>query len=122
MFVFVFLSFSLFNITLFTMMRRWVCAVFHLRIANRMVKDSYCRGGIVHIRVGCSRALFVRRESPKALWRFRVSTSNSQVAVHGRILTRLFVISIILTLNKIFEYVKMTIFSRPSGSPNPKAL
>ena len=34
----------------------------------------------------------------------------------GCIYTRQFVILIILTLNKIFEYVKMTIFSRPIGS------
>ena len=34
-----------------------------------------------------------------------------QVAVHGRILTRIFVIFIILTLNKIFEYMKMTILA-----------
>ena len=39
-----------------------------------------------------------------------------QVAGHGRPLTRKFVIFIILALNKIFEYVEMTIFSRPSGS------
>ena len=39
-----------------------------------------------------------------------------QVAVLGRPLTRKFVIFIILTLNKIFEYVEMTISSRPSGS------
>jgi hypothetical protein len=40
-----------------------------------------------------------------------------QVAVLGRPPTRPFVISIILTLNKIFEYVEMTIFSSPIGSP-----
>ena len=50
---------------------------FRLRIANCVEEDSYCRGGIVHIRGGCSRALFERRRRPKALWRFRVSTSNS---------------------------------------------
>ena len=49
----------------------------HVRIANQMVMDSYCRGGIVHIRCGCSSALVVRPYSSKALWRFRVSTSNS---------------------------------------------
>ena len=47
------------------------------RIANHMVMDSCCRGGIVDTRGGCSRALFVRRQSSKALWRFRASTSNS---------------------------------------------
>ena len=35
-----------------------------------------------------------------------------QVAVHGRKLTRPCVILIILALNKIFEYMKMTIVSR----------
>ena len=53
------------------------CVALHVRIANRLVTDSCCRGGIVHIRGGCSRALFVRRRRSKALWRFRVSTSNS---------------------------------------------
>ena len=44
-----------------------------------------------------------------------------QVAVHGRQLTRTCVIFIKLTLNKIFEYMKMTIFSRPSGNfPIPR--
>ena len=47
------------------------------RIANLLVEDSCCRGGIVHIRGGRSRALLVRPKSPKALWRFRASTSNS---------------------------------------------
>ena len=49
----------------------------HLRIANHLVMDSYCRGGIVHIRVGCSCVRSIRPESSTALWRFRVSTSNS---------------------------------------------
>ena len=53
------------------------CVALHVRIANRVVMDSCCRGGIVHIRFGCSRALLVRRPRPKALWRFRASTSNS---------------------------------------------
>jgi len=39
-----------------------------------------------------------------------------QVAVHDRQLTRTFAILIILALNKIFEYVEMTIVSRPIGS------
>ena len=47
------------------------------RIANHMVMDSCCRGGIVDTRGGCSRALFVPPKSPKAIWRFRASTSNS---------------------------------------------
>ena len=53
------------------------CITLHVRIANRVVIGSCCRGGIVHIRGGCSRAQIERPESPKALWRFRVSTSNS---------------------------------------------
>ena len=51
-------------------------ATFHLRIANRVGEDSCCRGGIVNTRGGCSRALLVQPNSPKALWRFRVSTSD----------------------------------------------
>ena len=47
------------------------------RIANQMVMGSRCRGGIVHSRGGCSRARTRTAPSPKALWRFRVSTSNS---------------------------------------------
>ena len=54
-----------------------VHGVLHVRIANRVVMDSCCRGGIVHSRRGCSCVLLVRPNSPKALWRFRVSTANS---------------------------------------------
>ena len=54
------------------------CITFHLRTANRLVTDSRCRGGIVNILGGSSRALFVQRKNPTALWRFRVRTSNSQ--------------------------------------------
>ena len=57
--------------------RRTRRITFRLRIANRMGEDSWCRGGIVHSRGGCSRALLERRPRPKALWRFRASTSNS---------------------------------------------
>ena len=49
----------------------------HLRIANRVGEDSRCRGSIVHIRGGSSCELLERRSRPKALWRFRASTSNS---------------------------------------------
>jgi hypothetical protein len=59
------------------MMMIRTCAILHIRIANHLVMDSCCRGGIVRIRGGCSRALLVRPNSPKALWRFRASTSNS---------------------------------------------
>ena len=55
-----------------------MCAALHVRIANLVVKGSRCRGGIVNTRGGCSRARSVRRDSPKALWRFRASTSNSR--------------------------------------------
>ena len=48
-----------------------------VRIANWTGEDSRCRGGIVHIRGGCSCVRGIRRPRPKALWRFRVSTSNS---------------------------------------------
>ena len=48
-----------------------------VRIANHMVMDSCCRGGIVNIRVDFSRARSARRQSSTALWRFRASTSNS---------------------------------------------
>ena len=51
--------------------------VLRLRIANQVGEDSRCRGGIVNSRCGCSSALVERRDSPKALWRFRVSTSNN---------------------------------------------
>ena len=66
------------------MMTRAPCAMLHLRIANHLAKDSSCRGGIVDIRAGCSRALLVRLYRPKALWRFRVSTSNSRTRQRER--------------------------------------
>ena len=53
------------------------CVALHVRIANWVGENSRCRGGIVDTRVGCSSALLVRYKSSKALWRFRVSTSNS---------------------------------------------
>ena len=54
-FLFLSLSLSLF-VCVFIM-----CVKFRLRIANPMVMDSYCRGGIVNIRFDFSRAFFVRR-------------------------------------------------------------
>ena len=70
---------SLSDVTSFILMMMMIrtCAILHLRIANRLVMGSCCRGGIVRIRGGCSRARSVRPKSSKALWRFRVSTSNS---------------------------------------------
>ena len=70
---------SLSDVTSFILMMMMIrtCAILHLRMANRLVMGSCCRGGIVRIRGGFSRALFVRPNSPKALWRFRASTSNS---------------------------------------------
>ena len=57
------------------------CVALHVRIANRLVTDSRCRGGIVNTRFGCTCGCtcerIVRPKSPKALWRFRVSTANS---------------------------------------------
>ena len=67
-------------ITRFTMMMMMMTTfrvVLHARIANQMGEGSCCRGGIVNTRGGCSRALLVRRHCSTALWRFRVSTSNS---------------------------------------------
>ena len=55
------------------------CITLHVRIANQILMDSCCRGGIVNIQGGFPRALFVPPNSPKALWRFRVSTSNSLI-------------------------------------------
>ena len=55
------------------------CVTLLLRIANHMVMDSYCRGGIVNTRVGCSFVPRIRPKSSKALWRFRTSTSNSPI-------------------------------------------
>ena len=53
------------------------CITFHLRIANRLVTDSRCRGDIVNILGGCSRARILRPTCPTTLWRFHASTSNS---------------------------------------------
>ena len=47
------------------------------RTTSLLGEDSYCRGSIVRTRNVFSRERRVRRESSKALWRFRVSTSNS---------------------------------------------
>ena len=54
-----------------------MCITFHLRETSLLGEDSYCRGGIVHSRGVCTSALVERPERSKALWRFRVSTSNS---------------------------------------------
>ena len=85
------------------------CVTLRARIANQLGEDSCCRGGIVNTRGGCSRALRLRPQSPKALWRFRASTSNSPSGRSRPQPTRISVKLIILTLNKIFEYVEMTI-------------
>jgi hypothetical protein len=58
---------------------------------------------------------------PRRFGGFAQVLQTVQVAVLGRTPTHIFVIFIILTLNKIFEYVEMTIISRPSGSsPIPR--
>ena len=69
------LSFSLcVSVHVFT-----TCVTLLLRIANHMVMDNYCRGGIVNTRVGCSFVPRIRPESPTALSQFRASTSNSPI-------------------------------------------
>ena len=72
-------SLSLSDVTSFILMMMMIrtCAILHIRIANRVVKDSCCRGGSVNIRGVFSCARSVRPERSKALWRFRASTSNS---------------------------------------------
>ena len=60
------------------------CVKFRPRIANRVGEDSCCRGGIVHIRGGCSCVRSIRSNRPTALWRFRASTSNSRSGRSGR--------------------------------------
>ena len=54
---------------------------------------------------------------PRRFGGFAQVLQTVQVAVHGCIRTRTFVKLIKLTLNEIFEYVEMTICSRPIGSP-----
>ena len=56
------------------------------RIANHVVMDSCCRGGIVHIRGGCSRALFVPPRVPRRFGGFAQVLQTVQVAVLGRTL------------------------------------
>ena len=75
-------SLSVFLSVLLKALRMYLCVFMNcvtcrVRIANQVVMDSCCRGGIVHIRGGCSGVLLVRPQSSKALWRFRASTSNS---------------------------------------------
>ena len=48
-----------------------------LRKTNRVGEDSCCRGGIVRIRGNRCSVRLIRRTRSTALWRFRVSTSNS---------------------------------------------
>ena len=49
----------------------------HLRKTSLLGEGSRCRGGIVNTRCVRCCALLVRPNSSTALWRFRVSTSNS---------------------------------------------
>ena len=69
------------NLRLFTMILILILILMYVtlraRTANLLVTGSRCRGGIVNILGGCSRAHILWRQSPMALWRFRVSTSNS---------------------------------------------
>ena len=77
-------SLSVFLSVLLKALRMYLCVFMNcvtlLRvrfIANSVGEDSCCRGGIVNIRFGCSCERLVRPNSSTALWRFRVSTSNS---------------------------------------------
>ena len=85
---------------------------------GQLLSRRYCKhSGWLFSRA--SRTALIR---PTALWRFRVSTSNSR---SGRSLaairTHASAILIILTLNKIFEYVEMTILQpQKRQSENPK--
>jgi hypothetical protein len=95
----------------------------HLRIANQVGEDSCCRGGSVHSRFGCSRARSVPPYSPKALWRFRVSTSNSP---SGR--SRLHFDTHIRYIDQIYAQQSIRVCEddhlkpRNRQSKNPKAL
>ena len=53
---------------------------------------------------------------PRRFGGFAQVLQTVQVAVLGRTHTRKFAIFIKLTLDKIFEYVEMDIYGRPSGS------
>ena len=72
---------SLSDVTSFILMMMMMmirtCAILHIRIANHLVMDSCCRGGIVRIRGNRCSARLIRRTRSTALWRFRASTSNS---------------------------------------------
>ena len=83
-----------------------------LRGRGQLLSRRYCKHSVWLFLCAFRR----RRRRPKALWRFRVSTSNSPSGLSGCTRTRTFVIFIILTLDKIFKYVEMTIYSRPIGS------
>ena len=87
------------------------CITLHVRIANRVVIGSCCRGGIVHTRVGCSCALSYGPIVPRRFGGFVQVLQTVQVAVHGCTLDTHYRIFIKLTLNKIFEYMKMTILA-----------
>ena len=75
-----------------------------VRIANWTGEDSRCRGGIVHIRGGCSCVRGIRRPRPKALWRFRASTSNSP---SGRLAARVHASSLYLSNLRSTRYSSM---------------
>ena len=93
-------------------------------MTSLLVMDSRCRGGIVNTRCGFSRVRLVRLQSShgalavsckyfkQSKWPFLAAYSHAH-----------FAILIILTLNKIFEYVEMTILQPPKRQyQNPKAL
>ena len=92
----------------------------NLRIANRVGEDSCCRGGIVHIRGGCSRALLVRPIVPRRFGGFVQVLQTVQVAVLGRNLHASRYIYQIYAQQDIRVY-EDDHFSRPRGSiPIPR--
>ena len=95
-----------------------MCTVLHARIANddgngQLLSRRYCKhsGWLSLVRVVYGLRV------PRRFGGFAQVLQTVYVAVPGCQPTRPFVIIIKLTLNKIFEYVEMTIFSRPRGSP-----
>ena len=92
------------------------CVMFLLHKANHLVKGSRCRGGIVNIRFGCSRALLVTTSSFQGTLAVSCKYFKQSKWPNAAAYSHAYVEFIILTLNKILEYVEMTLFSRPCGS------
>ena len=89
-----------------------------VRTANWTGEDSRERTVVVEEVLYTFRLVFIVRDVydpivPRRFGGFAQVLQTVQVAFLGRPLTRRYVKLIILTLNKIFEYVEMTILSRP---------